>query len=332
MQRQVLISAKSACAPSTYCKRIDAGDIDCDEAVLAELHSDAVPEIAGVSAKRQRGRQLGWCDLVPMPDKLLSAPSSRFFVNAGIQARSSTCRRDRSANRPPQGSALPAPGSIEHLRATYGDWLRQQQADLARRRIKEHAKPSLSRALHDLPRDFGETFSFSLRRDGAWLLRQLSIKEPRPRDVQRSPHLVERRRCWRSSDHARVLRFRDTQPDSDAAAQLRICVESLVPSPRQRVRTRDLARRRSRNASLSRALHDLPLRRGAWGTSTTFCASLKRRRQQPAGSDAATGRRTCAASSDSCSRGVRSLRISSRSVSPGSLQLVHVAFRAICRR
>ena len=85
-----------------FCEQIterglDAGDID--EAVLAELQ-DAVPKLQ--SAKRQRGRQ---------------GCIARFIahlVDAGVIA-------------PPTPPALPAPGSIEHLRATYGDWLRQQQ-------------------------------------------------------------------------------------------------------------------------------------------------------------------------------------------------------------
>ena len=78
-------------------RRLDAAEID--EAVLAELQ-DAVPTLR--SAKGQRGRQ-------------------------GCIARFIAHLIDTGVIAPPTPPAPPAPGSLEHLRATYGDWLRHQQ-------------------------------------------------------------------------------------------------------------------------------------------------------------------------------------------------------------
>ena len=76
---------------------LDAGEID--EAVLAELQ-DAVPTLR--SAKGQRGRQ-------------------------GCIARFIAHLIDTGVIAPPTPPAPPAPGSLKHLCATYGDWLRHQQ-------------------------------------------------------------------------------------------------------------------------------------------------------------------------------------------------------------
>ena len=76
---------------------LDAGEID--EAVLAELQG-AVPTLR--SAKGQRGRQ-------------------------GCIARFIAHLIDTGVIAPPTPSAPPAPGSLEHLCVTYGDWLRHQQ-------------------------------------------------------------------------------------------------------------------------------------------------------------------------------------------------------------
>lgn len=87
-------------------RAVDASDID--EAVLAELR-DAVPELR--SAAEQRYRQVCIARFVA------------WLASIGVID-------------PPPLPPPPAPGSLEHLSAAYGDWMRQQQG-LGQSTIKE---------------------------------------------------------------------------------------------------------------------------------------------------------------------------------------------------
>ncbi len=78
-------------------RQVGAGEIDA--AVLAELR-DAVPELR--STDEQRRRQ--WC----------IARFTSWLASSGVID-------------PPMPPPPPAPGSLEHLSAAYGNWMRQQQ-------------------------------------------------------------------------------------------------------------------------------------------------------------------------------------------------------------